>query len=363
MRLLKDKESGQVLIMVLILLALGSLLAVPTVRLAGTSVNYHRVVEENTLELYAADSGMQYALCKLAGSPGEFEPEPLPSGVNGKTVNITAEQVNGSKYRVVSTAISDNSSSTAIESYVTLASIYDYLFDNAITSPGDVTLQPDTEVNGDIQLNGDLDNKGDIVGEISDEPVIMPTVEEISAFYWFDVEDLTPLPDGYTIDISSGTEADPYPIGPLYASGNLTITGSGVARIDGTIYVAGNLSFNPTPSMTILLNMQTIFAKGSISLNPGVTISGSGCIIAVGSLNFQPDISGEDFVFLMSVEGTVDLQPGNSFYGSVAGDVEVELSPGTTLQWTSLSEGMNFGGGGGIGGTVGDMDILTWHIS
>jgi hypothetical protein len=49
------------MIMALILLVVGGLLIVPTVNLTSTSLNYHRIIEENTQELYAADSGMQYA--------------------------------------------------------------------------------------------------------------------------------------------------------------------------------------------------------------------------------------------------------------------------------------------------------------
>ena len=354
MRLLKNGESGQALIMAIVLLMLGSLMAVPVLNFASTSLNHNRVIESNTQELYAADSGMEYAICKFDNNPGEFELEPLPSEVNSRTVNVTSQYVSESIYKITSTATNDDGSSTTIESYVKIS--YG-LFDNAITSIGDITLMPNTEVYGDVQYNGEIDNKGIIYGdEITTEIEDWPTAEMLSELYWENVDECTPLPDGYVIDISSGTEANPYPIGPLYASGNLTITGSGVARLDGTIYVVGNLTINPTPECTILLNLQTIFAEGSINFQPGTNVSGSGCIVAVGDVIYQPNILGDDFVFIMSVEGTVTLQPGNSFYGSIAGNCEVELMPGTSLNYEDPADGLDFPYGGGT-------KVITWQIS
>ncbi|GAJ00597.1 unnamed protein product, partial [marine sediment metagenome] len=59
MNLLKNGQSGQALVMALVLLALGSLLVVPILDLAGTSLNYHQVIEKDTLETYSADSGVE----------------------------------------------------------------------------------------------------------------------------------------------------------------------------------------------------------------------------------------------------------------------------------------------------------------
>jgi hypothetical protein len=361
MRLLKSGESGQAMIMALILLAVGGLLIVPTLNLTSTSLNYHRMVEENTQELCAADSGMQYALSKFANNPVAFGSEPLPEEVNDRTVSVTAEHVIDNVFKITSTATSDDGSSTTIESYVMLSADYSYLFDNAITSPGDVTLKPGTIVYGDIQLNGDLDNRGDIYGEISEDPIDWPTAEDFCDFYLDDVDELTPLPDGYVINISGGTEADPYLIGPLYAGGSLTITGNGVARLEGTVYVIGN--FLLKPNSTLIFNRQTIFSEGSIQLQPGCIVSGSGCIIAIGSIDYQPNIIGDDFVFLMSLEGPVTLKPGNSFYGSIGGEAEVELMPHVTLNWVEPDGELNFLGGGGGGSGIGGLDIITWQIS
>jgi len=352
MRLLKKGESGQALIMALILLAFGSFIVVPTLLLASTSLKYHQIVEKNTKEFYAADSGIQYAQSKLCNSPGPFGPEALPWQVNGKAVNVIAQNMGGGIYKITSKATTDSNSSTSITSYVRISTAF---FDNAISSLDDIILKPGTEVVGDVQYNGTLSNKGTIYGDlITDEITNWPMADELSADYLADVHGLTPLPDGYTIDISSGTLQNPYHIGPLYAGGNLTISGKGVAQLYGTVYVAGSLSVSP--DCQLILNEQTIYADGSINFQPQCTTSGTGCVIAKESINYQPNISGNDFVFLMSIEGNVTLKPGNSFYGSIAGSCTVELMPGTSLNWVEHGDGLNFPAGSG------GMTVLTYTI-
>ena len=38
-------------------------------------------------------------------------------------------------------------------------------------------------------------------------------------------------------------------------------------------------------------------------------------------------------IFIMSITGDTFLQPGGDFYGSVAGNVEVQLQPGTSINY------------------------------
>ena len=62
---MRKKEIGQALILVLILLAIGSLLVVPTLRLGSTSSLSSQVVERQIKGLYAADAAQEYILWKL----------------------------------------------------------------------------------------------------------------------------------------------------------------------------------------------------------------------------------------------------------------------------------------------------------
>ena len=362
-------QKGQALPIVLILLAIGGLLIVPTLNYASTSLKTHQVTETKAEELYSADSGVEDALYwfpqlwQSGGSAGPYSNWARSSyEINDRNVGVTVENVTSQTYKITSTATSTGGGSTTVECYAYPLD-FSWLFDSAITSPGDITIKPGCNITGNVTYGGGLDNKGTINGdEIQGLPSDWPEADELSDFYWEDVKTLTPVPDGHTIDISSGTEAEPYLIGPLLAQGDLDITGSGVARLEGTIYVKGNLRV--WPGCSINLNGQTIYAEGSITLQPGCTISGSGCIIAAGDINFQPnmDSSEDDFLFLMSIGGTCTIQPSGDFYGSLAGDCEVYLMPDSDFTLTAVpEEGLNFIGGNDDMTKI-PMRIAYWKI-
>jgi hypothetical protein len=339
MKLLKNGQSGQALVMALILLALGSLIIVPILNLAGTSLNYHSVVQRNTLETYAADSGVEYALCELGNDPEGYKTEVLQDSftVNDRAVDVTAEYMGNDIYKITSIATTDSNSSTTIESYIHISQ-YPAFFNNAITSKGDITIQPGSLVDGTVQYGGVLDNKGTITGDIIQAPVAdWPTVEELSQFYW--VDDVI---SGSTINISSGTVENPYLIGPGHTNGDLKITGTGVAQLNGTLYVQGSVTFQPGTG--IKLNGHTIYADADIIMQPGTEVWGPGCVIAAGDVQFQPQLgTGEEaFILVMSVEGTVQFQPGNDFYGALVGNAEVTLQPGCTLSTTDPGDGLDY---------------------
>jgi len=159
----------------------------------------------------------------------------------------------------------------------------------------------------------------------------------------------------------------------LYHDGNLDISNSGnenaTLTLNGTIYVTGDLTIATTrQNFTLNLNKQTIYCNSStekyaIDVGPHKpTIIGSGCIIAVGDVYFAPkgDVgSPDDFVFIMSVTGTVTLQPSGTFYGAIAGKVEVEEKSGlnASITWTSYEgEGIDFPIG------QGEMMVLSYTI-
>ena len=72
---MRKKQAGQVFIWVLMLLAVGSLVAVPSLRLTDTALKSSQIVDRQTKGLYAADAAQEYILWKLryAGFGGEFE--------------------------------------------------------------------------------------------------------------------------------------------------------------------------------------------------------------------------------------------------------------------------------------------------
>ncbi len=102
MKLLKSRESGQTMVMALILLAVGSLMVVPMLNQSFTNLGYHQSIECRTLTSYSADSGVEYVLCKLYNAPGAYTETPLQESfnLNDRTVSVTAEYVGGGIYDI-----------------------------------------------------------------------------------------------------------------------------------------------------------------------------------------------------------------------------------------------------------------------
>jgi len=354
---------------VLVLLVLGSLIITPILAFMGTGLKAGQTHETRTAELYAADAGWTSALwhakegeVPVGGLEEEFT-------LNDRTVQVTIEvaaeeQGNVIAYKITSTATSDTGSSTTVESYLNLFP-FDGLLDNAITGGGDVTIRPGSRVYGNVQYGGTLDNSGEIYGDIIDnlDNISWPPASVFIEFYRSCLEDEDVDPDDPLQHFPYGTIDLKYwgpTLGPLFRNGDLTIKNTASSpdslNITGTIYVTGELVVQS--GCNIVLEEQVgeetiahnIFAEETISLNPGCSLDGSGCIIAVGDVNFQPNLPGgsDDFIFVMSIDGTVKFQPGNDFYGSVAGDVDVFLQPDVSLNWWDGSDGLNFPGGGGV---------------
>jgi len=329
-------EQGQTMILVLILMCLSSLMIPSLMSFMSTSLVASRAEERMMYELYAADCGMVYSLHKLGNTLSTFSQETLPSPINNKTVTVEAQWVEGDVFKIISTATTDATHETVVESYVKVY-IYSNLFDYCITSLGGIQMQPGTVINGDVQYNALLNNMGTIYGEVSNEPITSwPDGADLITHYWVE----SPVITDSSLDISSGTEENPYLLGPVRATGNLVIDGGGYLELEGTLYVEGDLTV--MPDCTILLNEQTIFAEGDITIQPGVQIGGPGVIIAVGDLDFQPNMISEEFLFIMSIEGDIQFQPGNDFYGSIAGNVKVTLQPNCSLNPVEPDSDYNF---------------------
>jgi hypothetical protein len=396
-------ESGAALVLVIILLLIGGLIAAPLLAHMGTGILTGEVYEGRTAELYAADAGVEDAVWKIQNKAGgvanltkcrDSMSYAIADAINGKTVTVNivwdSNTTNTIRYFIESTAVGGDGggvagigTSTAVEAYLDVQYMdFSNLLDNAIVSNDTITIQPNNVVDGDVWLpdaddlriyppNADVEDVID--GEVKDSEVMVvtwPPYDQVSSYYWQDVKALDPYPEGYVLHIPSGTSEDnPYIIGPLLAGGDLTITGNGWIKLDGTIYVKGSVFTNPTPEIHLDLNGHTIFAERNITLKPGVWLHGSGCIIARYDIDFQPNLDTEDesFVLVLSLEGMVAFKPGTSFTGCVAGQVDVQLQPGNTLGWISPEgKGLDFPMGLGDGDTfppVTAVRIESWEVT
>jgi hypothetical protein len=267
---------------------------------------------------------------------------------------------------------SSSSGGTTVESNIYLSSRYSSLLDNAITSPAATDIQPSTTINGIISCPadgfGDEPDSGDWEWQDYDEE--WPVTEDWRDFYLLDV---TGAPDPLT-PVDAKDYGEDIPMGPWLRNGYLNIrnTGNdtGTVPLGGTVYVAGDLDFaqTGTPKMyTINLNRQTIFVEGDIYFAPGnITLTGTGCIVAIGDINFQPNITSNpgDFIFVCSLEGTVNFNPNGDYTGSVAGQEIVGTQPGTSITWRPPPGSLNLPdmGGGGTGSFGGNVTKYTWKI-
>jgi len=355
-----------------------------------------KVYEKKMDEYYAADAGVEDAIWKIQDNNLTFVNnhsylEPLTVNYKNVTVEIYREDLDPTcgeelRYRILSIAATDDGggtaaidSSTTIDAYLSVSYLdLSALLDNAIISDDTIDIQPGTEINGDIWLPDEDDleepphwSHNGTVKDEDDESIVWPTAEQLSGYYWDDVKHLEEeaYPDGYVMNIPEGTsEWDPYVIGPLLAEGDLTIKGDGWIRLEGTIYVKGNLNFNPTPAINIDLNKHTIFAEGEILINPGVALYGSGCIIAIGYIDFQPSIAseGDEFILVFSITDVVWFHPNGDFTGCIAGDAHVEISPGGTISWISPEgKGLDvpWGAGDDKMPPVTGIRVISWEIS
>jgi len=164
----------------------------------------------------------------------------------------------------------------------------------------------------------------------------------------------------------------PRSIDAIYRDGDLKFTDSGGGSdvnvsLEGTIYVAGGIDSElevATGNKTLFkfivpdddddITGAVMFSEGTIDFGPNSHISGKGCIIAVGDIWFYPTFDGDDqdFIFVISLTGTVHFAPQGDFYGAVAGKggvdgSGVELWPGTDITYGNLPAEVNWPGGGG----------------
>ena len=356
-------ERGHALPIVLVLLLLSSLVITPLLNYAGTGIIGAEVHEGLAMEYYAADSGVEDAIWQIdTGNTSVPEVGDAPweysiSSLNGCSINVTMTYINDHTYKIESIASDGSAPDTKVTAYVQPCSM-GYLLGNAITSGGDVELGSSVTVEGDVQYNGQLINNGIINGEIRNEPLgFWPTKTQMSEFYLKDVEGA----DHYT-DLSiqldgSHTQENPYVLGPIRVDNELEIKGSGYAILEGTVYAGGLISIKP--GVNIMLNLNTIYCNGTLILYPGCNLEGTGAVASASDLSFQPGVNSVPYLFLMSVEGFVNLQPNGTFCGSAAGYTGVEAQPGCEFVWSQYFGELNIPGKGKY------VNILTrtWETS
>ena len=331
MKSLKNRESGQTLIMALILLALGSLLVVPLLNHSFTNLGYHQSIECRTLNSYTADSGVEYALCKLYGEPGAYTETPLQESftLNNRTVDVTANYTGSGIFKVTSTASGGGCGSTMITTYINMAAgsfAYVIAAHNYISLDRTVVDSSPDEGHGDIHSNGNIDLFGGNVvvnGDASATGTI--TGVEVTGLV---VEGASPIkfPGDYAgLYENMAKEGYTYPgnmvihedrdLGPVYIEGDLTIEPGSIVTIKGTVYVTGNIEVNNAR----LEGIYNVAAEGNIIINGGGV--GSAVTPVFTSVYGNITVSGTlvDAV-VYAPEGTVTVSNVLYLFGAIGGN-------------------------------------------
>jgi len=335
------------MVLALIMLLVSLLIATPLLSYMGTGLMSAQVYERRVAELYAADAGVEDAMWNIQHEVDEVmnlnacypDWSYNMSDVNGKSMEVTITWVNNMTYRVVSTATGDDSG-TEIEAYVVAESKFgDYtgILNNVLTSQGEIEIGPGSNI---TPSEGEHSPAEYYPGD-------WPPKEELVEFYLEQVEGLEPYGSD-TIDINGVDQA----IGPFYRDGELEIVNTdnteATLTLTGTVYITGDTLIGKTgKDFTLDLNNQTIFVESdsadpqkALWIGGQCSIEGFGIIIAIGDIYFEPNIEAgaSDPIFIMSTDGTTTLNPGGDFYGSIAGSVEVDLQPGTSLNYPEEDE-------------------------
>ena len=358
MKLPKNRQSGQALVMALILLALGGLIMVPVLSHSFTNLGYHQTVECKTVNTYTADSGVEYVLCKLYSQPGAYTEDPLQEGftLNNRSVNVTAEYVGGGVYKVNSVASGGGCGSTGITCYVNLsAGSFSYALagknlvtlENALVESSPESGEGNIYSNGNIDLvggkvlvNGDASAVGTITGQViagdrdeGSDPLAFPG--DYSGLYEQMAKEGGTHPGDLTLQ--EGTHY----LGPRYIDGNLEIKPNTTVILEGVVYVAGTMVVDNGR----LEGEENICAEGDIELNGGGWGSGGSDIIPVftsahGDITLQGPVVN---AVVWAPEGDVSVT--NMFLWGAVGGINVSVTNAAVYWATQLSGREDLPGG------------------
>jgi hypothetical protein len=272
--------------------------------------------------------------------------------INGDNVTVKIEYDDGVFFRIISEATDiATGSKTTVRAWVTAKYGYaENFFANGVTALGNVSVT--AEVNGNVESTGtvDVSPEGVINGDVRCDTLVLAGIvngnvhcREINMKntglifgnidYWVSTgKELTPLNvTGYfhvspPPDLTDLTDVwpkvdylnsyylaqvptvnydytevtwCPATLGPLYtgydAKGDprdlyiKTGMPTCFVRLEGTIFVTGD--FEVTANSALDLNGQTIYCQGEVKIYPGAILTGTGLIIAVGAVDFQPTIA------------------------------------------------------------------------
>lgn len=301
-------QKGQALAIVLVLLAVGGLLIMPTLGLGFTTLKGHQAVESKMLEFYAADSGVEDALYwitkgRRAEGPwagwdeeagyGERDRYSINYAFVDVDVDVIVQRLAASNtYKITSTATSRSSGSTRVLSTVWAISYFEggEVFDNQDPPPsGDIWVDGDATIAGNIEVTGTFIATGSVTtinnATITGDLLIQG---DLALNNYSDIYGTLCCGGNITVGNNCLIDGDIHLLGEqgtitltasgaaiqgnIWADGNVTIDLAANVPIEGNIYAPGDVYPGPTGNIVIYLrspNSQIIgdvYARGTISI-------------------------------------------------------------------------------------------------
>jgi hypothetical protein len=333
-----NRQSGQVLILVLIFMILGAILIPPLLALAASvnkSANAHQI---RTSGVYAADSGAQEGFWQLLQPFPDTDKIPLASpvppysiaDVNNKQVQIQISVFQNYApdymvYKIESTATGDGSTSR-IEAYVkntlgeiglgdnaifaddaitftknnsSVASIVDPEGNSAaIWSNGDITAEDGADIRGNVWAAGDISG-GTIHGEswsgVPQHAAVVidsaPFIDEADAARNNAAPDTPPgffagggtFNGSYYVTGSLDISGDTIINGDIFVDGDLTVSKN--LTINGALYVQNDVGISGNGSD--LHTTGTILIGGNLDIDQSQPLNQGGTIVIMGNITLK----------------------------------------------------------------------------
>ncbi len=374
-RLLRDKRQGQrhgqVLILFLGLTAIGLLLAISALSLQGAVYHNTKRASDIKAATYLAEAGIEKGFLTFQGN-SSYTGETLSLGDGSVTVTLTNGASANEKYVIAQATVNGfsrqlraklvtSSNSVAVAfSYAMQAGSRGFVMGNGSQINGNVySNQNVTGGNGSL-ITGDAYAVGTVSGvtvngqkRTSQPAQALPT---FNASFW-----KTKAQEGGTIT-GNYTPTNGSIIGPLYVTGNLTITNGIRLTVRGPVYVSGSIIFGNGPIIqadnslgsesSMLVTEQKVTLGNSITLNNNTrggylliaTTSSATDAINIG--NSSDNINGP----LYAPNGTISI--GNNAHAVAFTGAGITTGNNTILTYDEGLASTSFSTGPGGGWTL-----------
>jgi len=350
-------ERGVALVLTLALLVVLSVLAVAMVFLGRYETNFLIKERLSDSALYIADGGIEYALNRLHEGSDYRGPTTYSVGNAGEfRVSVSIDGQPPDRYEITSVGcvptVANPQETRTVRLLVDLTEEISEVFEHAIASQDNITLQGNVNINSDepqgegdiysggnilLQNNATVNGDASAVGTITTQGSSTITGEQNPGAEPLDfpaVDTAMYIAEAQAGGIHNGNFVVPGDInlGPLYIDGNLVIQGNHQVTLTGTVFVTGTVTLQGTPDAFSFTGSETLIANGNVTMQ-GDASAGIPLVISVhGDVTLQGNISVQGSV-IYAPEGNVTIQGNPDVTGVIVGQtVTAQGSPTITRQ-------------------------------